>query len=359
MAKNKIFPVFIPNGGCRRRCVFCDQHTISGVSRLPSAAELAALIPEDLDPDTELAFYGGTFTALREEERLAYLRFAHDLKERGRVKAIRLSTHPSYIDEGIASELLSYGVDLVELGIESLDDEVLEAAGRGCDEETVYRAVDALRRAGLPWGAQLMIGLPGDSREKDIASVLKLLPLKPRLARIYPTLVLKGTMLETMVREGSYRPLSLKEAVAVTASMYALFRRARIPVIRMGLQPTAEIRFGSDELVAGPFHPGFGHLVRCRLKLCQMEALLENHDGESLRIAAPKADLPLLFGDGGGNIAALREKREISIGEGKLPAGTIALTPAEKKKHDVFLDVLSEEDFLTYYTKKDRSDFCI
>ena len=162
-----------------------------------------------------------------------------------------------------------------------------------------------------------------------------------------------------MWREDRYDPLSLDEAVATAAAMYALFRRARIPVIRMGLQPTSEIRFGSEELLAGPFHPGFGHLVRCKLKLDQMEALLENCEEGAVRIVAPKDDLPLLFGDGGGNIAALAKKRKISVGEANLPLGTIALTPYDKKKTDVFLGVLSEENFLEDYTKKDRSDFCI
>ncbi len=359
MAKAKILPVFIPHGGCRHRCVFCDQRAITGRDHLPTAAELEAMLPKELAPDTELAFYGGTFTALPKEIRGAYLRFAEKKLREGAVAAVRVSTHPLYIDEEIVAELREYGVSTVELGIESLDDAVLKAAGRGYTKADVFRAVTLLRRSGLDWGAQLMAGLPGDTEAKCLRSVRELLPYAPAVARIYPVLVLEGTALASLWRRGAYRPLSLEEAVAAAAPMYALFRLAGVKVIRMGLQPTEEIAAGSTALLAGPFHPAFGHLVRCRLKREQIRSLLDRTEGDAFRIIVPKRDLPLVFGDGGGTLAELAGGRRLAAGEGMLPSGTVALAPYPKEEKHRILAMIDEASFLKKYTERDDTTDCI
>lgn len=355
MPKNKILPVFIPHGGCRHRCIFCDQYRITAEDHLLSTAELEAFIPPDLDPDTELAFYGGSFTALPEAVQKAYLDFARRKKEEGVIAGIRLSTHPAYVNDAIVAKLEDYGVDVVELGIQSTDDAVLRLAGRGHGSTEVFTAAEALALSSMRWGVQLMVGLPGDDEEKDIRSVAQLLPYQPDIARIYPVLVLKGTDLAQMRQRGEYAPLSLDDAVRISGRMLALFEYGKVAVIRMGLQPTEEISLGGDSLLAGPFHPSFGYLVRCFLKREQMAMLLRGHEEPSLRILGPKKDLPLLFGNHSENLSLLAGNRNLAIGEGSLPRGAVALAPFLKKEKGKILGLLMEADFLKEYTEQDRS----
>ena len=359
MTKNKILPVFIPHGGCRHHCIFCDQYRITAGDHLPSAEELEALIPKDLDPDTELAFYGGSFTALPDAVRKAYLDFARRKKEAGVISGIRLSTHPAYMDEDRAAELENYGVDTVELGIQSTDDEVLRRAGRGHGSKEIFFAAEILAASPMRWGVQLMVGLPEDDEEKDLRSVAQLLPYRPDMARIYPVLVLEGTPLARMWRGKEYAPVPLEDAVRICGRMLALFSYADVPVIRLGLQPTDEISWDSDALLAGPFHPSFGYLTRCFLKREQMAMLLGEQSGAAFRFLAPKNDLPLLFGYRGETPGLLAEGRKLAVGEGDLSRGAVALAPFSKKEKRKTLGLLTEEDFLEKYTEHDRSIYCI
>lgn len=359
MANNNILPIFVPHGGCPHRCVFCDQKQITGCDKLPSEAELVSMLPAELSPDTELAFYGGSFTAIGKEVRKKYLSFAFGLKEQGKISRIRISTHPAYINDDIIAELEAYGVDTVELGIQSTDDEVLQKAKRGHMAAEVFRAAEKLAASPLKWGAQLMVGLPGDSEEKDLRSVAELLPYHPDMARIYPVLVLRGTELAELTVQNEYEPLSVGEAVRVSGRMFALFSYASVPVIRMGLQPTEEINFGSDTLMGGPFHPSFGYLVKSDLKREQMKILLREYPEGDFRILAPKKDLPLVFGDHSENIPRLEQGRTLAVSEAELPMGAVALAPYDKKKKQEILAVFTWQDFLEYYTKQDRSIYCI
>lgn len=327
---------------------------------MPSESELLAMIPGDLPCDTELAFYGGSFTALPKSVRRGYLHFAREMKRRGRIRSIALSTHPSYVDESIMDELFFYDVDRIELGIQSTDAEVLAKAQRGHGRKEVFTAASLLHQSGLKWGVQLMVGLPGDDRKKDLSSVVELLRFQPHTARIYPVLVIKDTPLSFMFNEGEYIPLSLSEAVFRTAVMAAFFKQGNVDVIRMGLQPTAEICSGSEALLAGPFHPAFGHLVRCYLKQKQLHMLLKDlYGAEPVRVAAPKADLPLLFGQNGETAAALRKQRRFAVSAAELPSGAVALTPYDKNRKHEFLSVLTEEEFLDEYVKTERRTYCI
>lgn len=359
MAKNNILPIFIPHGGCPHRCVFCNQQEISGCDHLPAQAELEAMIPENFPFDGELAFYGGSFTALPHKVMAQYLRFAAAQKEKKRIGAIRLSTHPAYVDRDIIETLISYGVDFLELGVQSLDDTVLQKAGRGHDSGEVFAAMEALAASSLDWGVQLMIGLPSDTAEKDITSVLQILPYGPKTARIYPLLVIEHTLLADQWRKGLYTPLSLAEAVAITAKMYAFFSCGSVTVIRMGLQPTEDLNVGGKALLAGPFHPSFGHLVRCALKREQMEMLAKGHENEDIRFLCPPNDLPLVFGDRKENIRAMGVHRKVAVSGADLPPGTLAMTPYEKGAKGHPFAVLRERDFLTKYTKIYRSLYCI
>ena len=172
-------------------------------------------------------------------------------------------------------------------------------------------------------------------------------------------LVLEGTPLARMWREKEYAPVPLEDAVRICGRMLALFSYADVPVIRMGLQPTDEISWDSDALLAGPFHPSFGYLVRCFLKREQMTMLLGEQSGAAFRFLAPKNDLPLLFGYRGETPGLLAEGRKLAVGEGDLPRGAVALAPFSKKEKRKTLGLLTEEDFLEKYTEHDRSIYCI
>jgi histone acetyltransferase (RNA polymerase elongator complex component) len=279
--KRYIIPIFIPHEGCPHQCVFCDQRTITGHRPPPDAAAVAADIDTHLARLTEprlveIAFYGGSFTALpatRQEELLAPAKACLDA---GTAHAIRLSTRPDAVDDAVTTRLKNYGVATVELGAQSLDDSVLAAAGRGHTAADVARAVAALRRAGLACGLQLMLGLPGEDWPSLIATTRGAVDLRPDFARIYPTVVIAGTPLADLYRRGAYRPLALSAAVARAAYLKGRFEDSGIPVIRTGLQATEELAGGA--VVAGPYHPAFGEMVEAFTFRLMVQRLLERLD---------------------------------------------------------------------------------
>jgi len=260
-----IVPFFISHLGCPHQCVFCDQRAITGsVGRLPAANEILATIDawgKSAGNDTvDVAFYGGSFTALAEELQKQLLSPLQPLLASGEVGSIRVSTRPDAVSDEVARFLRDSGVDLVELGVQSMHDEVLSRAGRGHLAKHTEEAFAALRTAGLKVGAQLMPGLPGDTPSLAVESLSLLLPLKPDLLRIYPAVVLRNTELARLYESGRYRPLSLDEAVAVCKVMLQVAASAGIPVIRVGLHPTDELTAGG-EVLAGPYHPAFRQLA--------------------------------------------------------------------------------------------------
>jgi histone acetyltransferase (RNA polymerase elongator complex component) len=263
--RTAIVPFFIPHQGCPHRCVYCDQRTVTGRGEaLPTAATLLATVAEYRRTSgggaLEVAFYGGTFTALSRQEQESLLRPLQPLLTAGEVASVRVSTRPDAISADGVALLAEHGVGLVELGVQSLTDPVLARSGRGYDAAAVERAFAVLRAAGLSVGAQLMPGLPGDSRATVQATMTRIVGLEPALLRIYPTLVLAGTHLAELYQEGDYRPLTLAEAVDLCKEMVHTAAIAGIPVVRVGLQPTTELA-APGAVVAGPFHPAFRQLV--------------------------------------------------------------------------------------------------
>jgi len=286
--KTFIVPVFIPHQGCALDCIFCNQNTITGNADVPSPAETSSYLEKSLRPDRPhavIAFYGGSFTCMPREEQDAYLGAAQSFIARGMAAGTRLSTRPDCMDDATASYLKGLGVVTVELGVQSLSDDVLKASGRGHDAECSLSAVAAVRSAGLELGLQFMAGLPGDTPERFIATVNGVIAMKPDFVRIYPTLVVKGAPLEKLWARGGYSPLSLDEAVALCASAVKLLRDAGIKVIRLGLQPSRELE---DALLAGPYHPAFGHLVESEIAYGRMaEALTDTNDKGPTHRSAP------------------------------------------------------------------------
>jgi len=261
-----IIPIFVPHEGCPHDCVFCNQNSITGTSSKVDADFVTRTVNEYLktikqdDAIIEVSFFGGTFTAIKMEKQIELLTVAKKFKDDNKIKFIRLSTRPDYIDDNILTNLKKYSVDIIELGVQSLDDEVLLKSGRGHTAKDVENATKLIKQYGFVLGHQIMIGLPGDNANKDIETAKRVIDLKPDICRIYPALVIKDTQMEKMYIDKKFIPYTLNEAVNISKSIYIMMVASKINVIRIGLQPTQEISVGHD-LVAGPFHPAFRELV--------------------------------------------------------------------------------------------------
>ncbi len=265
MAKKKqlIIPVFIPFGGCPHKCVFCNQRDITGQSNMPTAQEVSGKVIEYLSSwkgtgHREVAFYGGSFTGLPVNIQEEYLAAAKVFVDDGRINALRISTRPDYIDAEVIKRLLRFRVETVELGVQSLDDEVLALSGRGHDRSAVELATGLIKEAGIALGIQLMPGLPGDSTERFMQTILGSVALAPEFVRIYPTLVIKDTELAGLHAAGRYTPWELADMVELLKKAVAVFDSAGIKIIRMGLHGSAELE---QSLIDGPYHPDLRGLV--------------------------------------------------------------------------------------------------
>jgi histone acetyltransferase (RNA polymerase elongator complex component) len=268
-----VIPVFIPHEGCPHCCVFCNQRRISGFTEKPvSAADVRATIETWLAREqsnqrrVQVAFYGGSFTGLPGQRQQELLAAVAPFVEQHRVQAIRLSTRPDYIDADRVDFLQARSVSIVELGVQSMDDGVLVESGRGHTAADVERAVAVLRDAGMETGLQLMLGLPGETRRIMMDTVQRIIELQPDFVRIYPVLVVQNSALADKYLQGNYQPLSLDKAVIMSSWMKKKFDRAGIRVVRMGLQAGPDLE---KSLIAGPWHPAFGELVKSRIMLQQ------------------------------------------------------------------------------------------
>lgn len=287
MKTHAIIPIFVPHQGCPHDCIFCNQKIITAKSAPPNDQEIIHSIETYLstlrtNPNIqtiELAFYGGSFTGISMEEQAHYLGIAKGYKDRGIIKKIHLSTRPDYISKKILDQLKSYGVDIIELGVQSFDDEVLSLSNRGHSREEVYASTALIQEYGFTLGIQLMIGLPGDTYEKALYSAGEAVKIHPQIARLYPTVVLPDTELANMYHRGMYTPPSEEELLNITKDMYRILTLANINVIRVGLKSTDYIH-QDKSVVAGGYHPAFRQLIEGALAREEMEKqlieLLEN-----------------------------------------------------------------------------------
>lgn len=260
-SKHKTIPIFVPHWGCPCDCLFCDQKKITGVREEMTPERASALIEEGIlhkQPGDflEIGFFGGSFTGIPAPQQEALLSLAYEARIAGKVDGIRLSTRPDYINETVLKHLLAYGVTTVELGAQSMDDDVLLMNRRGHNAEQTVKAARAIRECGIGLGLQMMIGLPGDSFEITMETAKRFAELSPDCVRIYPTLVIRDTGLDALYQSGHYEPLSIDEAVCQCSWLYRFFTDKNIEVIRMGL-----LGMNHEDMVAGPFHPAFGELV--------------------------------------------------------------------------------------------------
>ncbi|MGL4570979.1 MAG: elongator complex protein 3 [Clostridium sp.] len=292
-----IIPIFVPHEGCPHNCVFCNQDRITGVKDKVDGDKVENIIKEyyetieNKDATIEVSFFGGTFTAIREEKQRELLKVAKKYKDLGIVEKIRMSTRPDYINDYILTYLKEYDVDIIELGIQSLDDDVLIAAGRGHTAKDVENASKLIKKYGITLGHQLMPGLPKSTEEKDIKSAKASLKMEPELLRIYPSLVIKDTPMEIMYNRGEYSPYTLEKAVNVSKEIFTMFNNNGVNVIRIGLQPTETINTGKD-IIAGPFHPAFRELVQGSLIA---DMIRDNLEGFECEILINNKDLSKLY----------------------------------------------------------------
>jgi histone acetyltransferase (RNA polymerase elongator complex component) len=267
-----VIPIFIPHLGCTHRCVFCNQNTITGheATELKDPEEYVNLeiikwlnwTKSRDNSSTEVAFFGGNFTGLTLAYQDKLLSAVKPFFSSGKVDSIRISTRPDNITENTPLYLKSMGVQVVELGVQSMNSAVLAASGRDYPAKTVKKAITILKEHKFKIGVQLMIGLPGETTASQVAGVRELIKQKPDFARIYPTLVIKGSKLARDYEESKYKPLSMNKAIALAARVMEKLKNANIPVVRTGLQPSMELE---KNLLAGPYHPAFGECVKSRL----------------------------------------------------------------------------------------------
>ena len=301
----RVIPVFLPMLACPHRCVYCNQYVISGQQKLPSLEDVAALIDRNLqtilrDCHKRVAFFGGSFTCLPEPVQNRYLDAVQPYLQEGCVEGIQLSTRPDYIDKKILQNLKSKGVTLIELGAQSLNDDILRRSGRGHSVADVENASRLIRQYGIDLGLQMMIGLPGDTKEKALHTAEQIVAFGASCTRIYPTLVVEGTALAEDYRKGEYVPLSLEEAVDWCKELYRYFQTAGVMVMRMGLHPTKDLREG-EHLLAGPFHVSFKELVLTALWHDRIAEQIAREGREDITIAVPPGEMNYAVGYGSAN----------------------------------------------------------
>jgi histone acetyltransferase (RNA polymerase elongator complex component) len=331
-----IIPVFLPYLGCRQRCLFCNQ-TVTA-EEVPSPPFVQNFIEDSIKElpsngtrEKQIAFYGGSFTAIGKEGQIRYLEAARPFLASGLIDSIRISTRPDALDEEALTLLKEYGVKTVEIGAQSMIDEVLALSQRGHSVADILSATSRLKQWGFEVGLQLMIGLPGDTYELFLETIDRVIDLKPDFLRIHPTLVLRGAPLQTLWETGRYVPLSLEGTIRWLKKGLLTLEKSGIRVARIGLQPTQGLE---KHFLAGPYHPALHQFVDSEIAFDMAEHLLQNHSGGShaLFLCHPK-EVSNLRGQRNGNILKLREQfqlKEVFIqGFEEIPRGSLFLhTPS-------------------------------
>lgn len=334
--KRRIIPIFVPHVGCPNDCVFCNQRKISGVLVPASARSVAcqvenalSVIPEAMP--AEIAFYGGSFTAIPQEEQEALLIAVSPFLHTKRIDNIRASTRPDCIKKDKLLRLKELGLTTIELGTQSMDNDVLKLSNRGHSAEDTMESAAIIKSCGLGLVLQMMTGLPGDTPEKSIKTAKRIADLKPDAVRIYPTVIIKDTMLYDMWQDGKYKEHTVGEAVELCSEIVPIFRERNIPIIRLGLNPTDELSDG--EAVAGAYHPAFGELVYSRIYRKKAENLMDVISGGKVLLAVAKGKLSLMIGQKRCNILYLTEKyglRELKVCEDNIKDDEVVLLKVEK-----------------------------
>lgn len=328
--KRHIIPVFVPHLGCPNDCVFCNQRRISG-ALTPATSETVVKAVEEavelgITGNCELAFYGGSFTAIPAHEQELLLGTAYEFIKNGTLSSIRLSTRPDCIDKETLDRLKDYGVTTIELGVQSMCPDVLMASNRGHTAEDAVNGAGLIKKAGFKLILQMMTGLPLDTKEKSVYTARELCKLHPDGVRIYPTVIIKDTALYDMWQAGTYSEHSVEKAVDWCAEILDIFEAENIPVIRLGLNPTDELSGGAA--VGGAYHPAFGELVSGKRYLKKAEKLFENVTGSEVVLGVSKGEISKMVGQKRCNIERLTEKyrmKKITVRETDIKKGEIII----------------------------------
>jgi len=336
--KRLILPIFITHQGCRHRCVFCNQEmTTAWTSGIPPVSQVQDRIVSFLRTINgrrlrrEVAFYGGTFTALSLEDQERLLGGVRPFIDEKRIDGIRVSTRPDAVDIDRLDLLMRYDVQTVEVGVQSMVDEILWNCRRGHTSKDVIESVRLIRSLGFELGLQLMLGLPGEDKDCFLTTVRRVVDLVPDFVRIYPLLVLRGAPLERFYQRGVYAPISLEEAVQWAKGALELLEQVQIPVIRMGLQATPSLE-KPGAIVAGPYHPAFRSLVESAIfydMACRLLEECNNGKGHSIRFRVAPGDLSNLQGERRQNLARLKKgyglKSVEIVSDPEIPRGRLLL----------------------------------
>jgi len=318
-----IIPIFLPHAGCPHQCVFCNQVSITGsIQQAVAADQIRSHIHQFLEykndrrKPIQISFYGGNFLGLKVDEITRLLDLATEFIGQGQVDSIRFSTRPDTISPDRLNIISAYRVETVELGVQSMDDHVLALAGRGHNAADTLRAVEQLKDLQLDIGLQLMVGLPGDNEARSLITAEKTAALGPDFVRIYPALVVKNSRLARWYQKGTYAPLSLAEAVTRVKKLYLLFKKNNIRVIRMGLQATEDLA-GDTTVLAGPYHPAFGHLVYSEIFLDAAQQALDSIKrlSDSITISVNPRSISKMRGLNNSNIETLKENYHLKTVE--------------------------------------------
>lgn len=324
MKKEYIIPIFVPHLGCPNNCTFCNQKKISGQTKMVNNKDVKDTIEyylknfKDNHKYVEVAFFGGSFTAIEKEKQEELLEAVQEYIRNKKVNSIRISTRPDCIDKEILKRLKKYNVKTIELGVQSTNNYILSRCKRGHTGEDVKKASKLIRRYGFILGHQMMVGLPESTKQDEINTAKELIKLKPKIVRIYPVLVIKDTELAREYEEGEYIPLTVSQAVERCKEIVDLFNRKKINVIRIGLQNTEEITDPSMEessVVAGPYHPAFRQLVESSMWYDSIvnEIKKINAKVKKVRIKANDINVNNIIGHKKENITKLKEVYDVEV----------------------------------------------
>ena len=280
-----VIPIFIPHVGCPHDCIFCNQKKIAGTLSPVEAGEVSRIISDSLKnakTPAEVAFYGGSFTAIEKGLMIRYLEAVSPFVANGDISGIRLSTRPDCINENVLDILRKYNVHTIELGAQSMDDAVLLKSGRGHTSDNTISSAKLIKSYGFSLILQMMTHLPGSNDALDIETAKKIAALYPDGVRVYPTVVIRNTGLETLWHEGKYTPATPEEAAELGADIIEIFEAAQIPIIRFGLNPTDELSGG--EALAGAYHPALGEMARSHLLLKRAIAEIKKQEISSAEL---------------------------------------------------------------------------
>ena len=324
MKKEYIIPIFVPHLGCPNNCTFCNQKKISGQTKMVTKQDVKDTIVyylknfKDDHKYVEVAFFGGSFTAIEKEKQEELLEAVQEYIENKKVHSIRVSTRPDCIDKDILKRLKKYHVKTIELGVQSTNNYILSRCKRGHTGEDVKKASKLIRRYGFVLGHQMMVGLPESTKQDEINTAKELIKLKPEIVRIYPVLVIKDTELADEYQRGEYTPLTVGQAVERCKEIVDLFNRKKITVIRIGLQNTEEITDPSlkeSSVVAGPYHPAFRQLVESSMWYDSIvnEIKKVNAKVKKVKIKANDKNVNNIIGHKKENITKLKEVYDVDV----------------------------------------------